>query len=157
MASQVRTTWLGRLLASRTALLVQLLILAFLLFSFGREFARNYTIHQEITDLEAEKISLEAQNSDISALMNSVQTETYIEREARIKLGLAKPGEKVVVLPGSQISKNTSVTEDGANVFLTSEDPVDLSSIANIRKWWYYFFDTNKFEMIKYYGNTSVR
>lgn len=122
--------------------------MGFLVFSFGREFVRDYSIRQEIAALEAEKASLEAENSDITSFMASIQTETYIEREARIKLGLAKPGEQVVVLPSSG-EANQGQDESGSVVEITM---ADLSSIANPSKWWYYFFDINKFDMIKIYG-----
>lgn len=138
---------MSRLLSSRTFLLINLVILGFLIFSFGREFISDYSIRQEIAALEAEKTVLENENSEIISLMNSIQTETYIEREARIKLGLAKPGENVVVLSNSD-NKQTQ-TEVNYAAEITTQD---LSSIANYRKWWYYFFDINKFDMIKIYG-----
>lgn len=144
-------------MSSRTALVVQMLILAFLVFSFGREFARDYSIQQEITDLEAERAALESENAEIAAFMNSVQTETYIEREARLKLGLAKPGEKVVVLPSPETNKEAVFSDGSISDFSAQESLLDLSSIANPKKWWYYFFDVNKYEMIKYYGNNPVR
>jgi len=62
-------------------------------------------------------------------------------------LGLAKPGENVVVLSNSD-NKQTQ-TEVNYAAEITTQD---LSSIANYRKWWYYFFDINKFDMIKIYG-----
>jgi len=155
MQGNTRTFSFTRLLSSRTFLLVNLLFLGLLIFSFGREFARNYTIQQEISELEAEKTFLEAKNSDIVTLMNSVQTETYIEREARIKLGLSKPGEKVMIVPDfNNINLTSNEAEDKNSVDYLEQIPAtDLSSIANSLKWWYYFFDVNKFDMIKIYGN----
>lgn len=133
--------------------MINLFVLGFLVFSFGREFVRDYSVRQEIAGLEAEKAALENENSEIIALMNSIQTETYIEREARIKLGLAKPGEKVVILPDSREDNQTKT-----NIDYAAEIPAeDLSAVANPRKWWYYFFDINKFDMIKIYGNRTSR
>lgn len=146
---------LSRLLSSRTFLIVNFIILAFLFFSFGREFASNYMIRQEIDELMAEKEALEAKNSELSSFMSSVQTETYIEQEARIKLGLSKPGEKVVILSNSQ-TKNLTESEAGLDLNKVDNFSVpDLTTLANPLKWWYYFFDINKFDMIKIYGNNS--
>ena len=153
MPHPARNFSLPRLLSSRTFLIANLLLLGLLFFSFGREFARNYTIQQEIAELESEKTSLEAKNSEITSLMSAVQTETFIEREARIKLGLSKPGEKVIIVPGSATT-NQAGSEQISETDYLSEIPVtDLSSVANSLKWWYYFFDINKFDMIKIYGN----
>lgn len=147
----------SRLLSSRTFLIVNLVILAFLFFSFGREFARNYIVRQEIADLTAEKKSLEAENIELSKFMSSVQTETYIEQEGRTKLGLAKPGEKVVIFSNYDSGKLSNNNLD-MDMLAASELPVvDLSTIANSSKWWYYFFDINKFDMLKVYGNSSSR
>jgi len=148
-----QSSTLSRLLSSRTFLLVNFIILAFLFFSFGREFARNYMIRQEIDELTTEKEALEAENLELSSFMSSVQTETYIEQEARIKLGLSKPGEKVVILSDSQVENST---EGDGSLDLNKVDNFfvpDPSSLANPLKWWYYFFDINKFDMIKIYGN----
>jgi cell division protein FtsB len=55
----------------------------------------------------------------------------YIEQEARNKLGLAKPGETVVIMPdasagGSQISQPNL--------------PQSVDTIPNWKKWWELFF-----------------
>lgn len=142
-----RSSGLSRLLSSRTFLLINLFVLGFLVFSFGREFVRDYSIRQEIAGLEAEKARLESENSEMAALMSFLQTETYIEREARVKLGLAKPGEQVVILPEGQSGQPAEGEADYA-----AAAAGDLFSIANPRKWWYYFFDINKFDMINLYG-----
>jgi len=145
----------SRLLSSRTFLIVNLIILSFLVFSFGREFARNYVIQQEIADLTAEKANLEAQNMELATLMSSVQTETYIEQEARVKLGLAKPGEKVVIFSGTKGAASSNDQVSGAASLAGETIASDLSALANPLKWWYYFFDINKFDMFKVYGNSS--
>jgi cell division protein FtsB len=148
MKLAARSSKLSRLLSSRTFLLINLLVLAFLVFSFSREFLRDYSLRQEIAELEAEEADLKSENSDLAALMDSIQTETYIEREARLKLGLVKPGENVIVLPDSSI-----VGPGGAaGVLAAPPAPEDLAAVANPRKWWYYFFDINKFNLIKVYG-----
>lgn len=146
----------SRFLSSKTFLCACLAVLSFLLFSFGREFANDYAIQREIAELTAEKESLAAQNTELSVLMSLVQTETYLEQEARIKLGLSKAGEKVVVF--SEDSSVLTTDENGADLPRDEKDFVsDFSALANPRKWWYYFFNINKFDMIKVYGSPLSR
>lgn len=146
----------SRFLSSKTFLFTSLAVLSFLLFSFGREFARDYLIQREIAELTAEKESLTSQNAELAALMALTQTETYLEQEARIKLGLSKAGEKVVVFSGNEGASTTD--EDTAELSLDEESfRADLSVLANPRKWWYYFFNINKFAMIKVYGSSLSR
>lgn len=137
-------------------MIANLVIFSLLVFSFGREFARNYIIQQEIAELTAEKATMEAENSELTTFMSSVQTETYIEQEARIKLGLSKPGESVVILSGLD---SVSPSNNGDALTAAEVDSLsvpDLNALANPLKWWYYFFDINKFDMIKIYGNHST-
>lgn len=146
----------SRFLSSKTFLCACLAVLSFLLFSFGREFANDYAIQREIAELTAEKESLISRNTELAALMALTQTETYLEQEARIKLGLSKAGEKVVifsedddVLASDENRADLSFGEDGFKA--------DFSALANPRKWWYYFFNINKFDMIKVYGSPLSR
>lgn len=149
-------TSFSRFLSSKTFLFASLAVLSFLLFSFGREFANNYAIQREIAELTAEKESLAAQNSELTVLMSLVQTETYIEQEARIKLGLSKAGEKVVIFSEDD---GVLLTDENRAVLSLGEDgfKADFSALANPRKWWYYFFNINKFDMIKVYGSSLSR
>jgi hypothetical protein len=124
-----------------------------LFFSFGREFARDYVIQKEIVELTAKKMAMEEKNLALSELMFAVQTETFIEQEARTKLGLSKPGETTVVFPPDGISsESATIPTEEELVFLPNS-----AALANPLKWWYYFFDLNKFDLIKVYGNSSSR
>jgi len=87
-----------RLLEFRLFFVVNAVILVLLALSFGREFLRNMEIQHDIADLKAQATSLEAKSLEIAQLNTAFQTESYIEREARLKLGLKKPGEEVVVV-----------------------------------------------------------
>lgn len=133
---------------SKTFFLINVLVLFFLIFSFGREFVRNYAIHQQISEMEAKAAALREENLSISTLLSSIQTEAYIEREARLKLDKMKPGEKIVVIESqflenssSQIDNSTAVTELG----LVEGGQIE---VANPLKWWYYFFDPIKFSLL---------
>lgn len=144
-----------RFFSSRIFLLINLFFLFFLFFSLAREWTNNYAVQQEIAKLTAEQAALEAENLDLTAIMSAVQTETYIEQEARIKLGLAKPGEKVVIFSeqDQQVAKIPDGQFDKGNI--SDQSIKAWEKLANPRKWWYYFFNSNKFDLIKVYGNPS--
>lgn len=132
----------SRLFRARWFYLVNILFIAIVGFSFVREIVRGHTIRTQIEVLEKQSESLQAQHLAIQELKNAVQTETFVEQEARLKLGLKKPGESVVIL------KNTD-TPDAANGALRNTpapaagDTIgsEEKTLANSKKWWYYFFN----------------
>ncbi len=140
------------MLEFRFLFIVNFIVLAFLAWSFGREFLRNREIQRDIASLQAEAYALQARNLEITRLHSTLQTESSIEREARLKLGLKKPGEQVVVIqPGTQ----TTQEADGA----APSDPLGILSgesgvrtVANPVKWWYYFFHREAFRQLISYG-----
>jgi len=142
-----------RLLSWRFLFVVNLMIVLFLSLSLGKEVVRNKSIQSEIESLEVQVLSLADENSQISELQSALQSESYIEREARLKLGMKKPGEMVVVIQDAD-SSSTQGT-----IMVDSTDPlgyvlvedVDINELANTSKWWYYFFDKSAFTTLQSY------
>lgn len=99
-----------------------------------RETYRGWAVDQEIRTLEQKAQALEGRRSELTVLASQMQSPSYVEREARAKLGLQKPGENVVVL-------------DGVTATVTSSWQVDVATIpskpderlSNPQRWWRYF------------------
>lgn len=69
---------------------------------------------RELADAQAEQDKLKKQ-------LEYVQSDEFVEREAREKLGLGKPGEEVIILPSSPNLKPQATNPN---------------TEANWRKWW---------------------
>jgi len=75
--------------------------------------------------------------------MDYFKEDSYLEKEARIKLNLKKPGETVVVLSkdiidGVEIVRSGSLDEEeNKEADLENNDSVE---VTNYWKWWEYFF-----------------
>ena len=83
-------------------LLLIALMLVFIL-SLLRSFRKVKKANQRILQ-EAEKVeNLKIENQKLQEKIKEVQSDEYIEREIRDKLGLAKEGEIVVVMPEDDI------------------------------------------------------
>lgn len=142
-----RSPFFERLIRWRFLLVINLVVIALLSVSLGREMIRSQAIDAQIADLQAQADTLAARNIEISELKTALQTESYIEREARLKLGMKKPGESVVV-----IQEDMAGGEDGEEI-ADASDPLGLVisdaqasiSVANPTKWWYYFFDKESY------------
>lgn len=89
-----------------------------------REIKVRADINKEIADLQAQRQKLEGQKDEVEKLLSYLQTDSYIEKEARLKLNLSLPGEK-------QINLYT----DEQNKYVVSEPEQN-----NLLKWYDYFF-----------------
>lgn len=104
--------------------------------AFVRETVRARQIDREIAALKGEADRLRVRNFEISALESSLSSGEFLEREARMKLGLQKAGEQAVVVRAADTPPETDAHR------ADSEDPPDWS---NAKKWWTYFTDPEAF------------
>jgi len=132
---QPRQGKLRRVLGLRTFFIINIVILFLVTLSFGREFVRNYEIDKEISNLEEKAFSLESQNQEILELAERLNTDDYLEQEGRMRLGLKKPGENVVI-----ISEPEDITIPSQE--LSDTPTAQQKKISNPRLWWEYFFKT---------------
>ncbi len=150
-----RTPVLLRLLELRLLTVALLLLIGFLAVSFGREMIRSRSIARDVAALEAEAASLQAKHLEITRLADTFQTEAFIEREGRLKLGLKKPGEEVVVIHEGTPSPRP---QEGANDLPASdpslsEESGSVTVLSNPEKWWIYFFDRARFDLLSSYDS----
>lgn len=107
-------------------------------FALGKEVIRKYQIENEIRQLEQEVTALENRNTELSSMIDYFDSDTYKEEQARLKLGMQKPGERVVAVLGVQT--NTDFAPDGSVSQVRSTGQEDPR--ANPQRWWDYFFST---------------
>ena len=84
------------------ALLIIGLILAF---SLTKNILKINGSGQKITDAQTKVNMLQKENQRLKNELNQIQTPQFVEGQARDKLGLAKKGETVVVLPDDESLK----------------------------------------------------
>lgn len=121
------STW-ERLVRARIVHLVIAALLLVVVVSFGREVARRYAISRELHGLQAQVSDLQKQKSQISDMIDYFRSPLFQEQEARTKLGLAKPGESVVLVPLPNTNSAVGPQHD------------QPKSGSNPLKWWQYFF-----------------
>ena len=100
--------------------------------AFVRETVRARQIDREIASLKQEADRLRVRNFEISALESSLSSGEFLEREARMKLGLQKAGEQAVVVRAPETH--------------VSQAPLPQAEAwSNPKKWWTYFTDPEAF------------
>ena len=147
----LRTTFVQRLIRWRFLIIVNVLVIVFLGMSLGRETVRSRSIQTQISELQAQAQALTARNIEISELRTAMQTEAFIEREARLKLGLKKPGETVVVVQDGLGGQEASTADPSDPLGYVVDNLDDGRAVANPTRWWYYFFDKNAFNALSEY------
>jgi len=116
------------------------IILIFLIVGIIKEKINRRQIDNEVANLEKQVKTSEKENLELGSLIEEWRGGSRVEKEARLKLGLKKPGEKVVMImketpsaPENIINKNTEII---GNII----KPKELEGAANPLKWWRYFF-----------------
>jgi len=125
-----------RILGNRTLIIIGVIILVFLSIALGKELLRRYEINREINQLETEISQLEERNLDLDELIEYFNTNSFVEKEAREKLGMQKEGETMVIINNDNqvIINNQPVEASGQSVSGSEE-------LTNPQRWWNYFFN----------------
>lgn len=113
---------------------ILVVFLVLVIIASGREAYRNYKVNQEIKKLEKKIEELQKNNVELGELEKYLQSDEFLEKEARLKLNLIKDGEKLVIIKRQEekpIIEEQKAEEQNKN-------------IPNILKWWEYFFGKNE-------------
>ncbi len=119
----------------KTVLAANLVLLSLVTWGFGGEFMRNRDMRQEIERLQAQADALETKNFGIARIGQELASAETLEREARLKLGLQKPGESVIIIQDIE----PPPPPKPADAAPSNARP----RASNAAKWWRYFFGDN--------------
>ena len=97
---------------------ILLILLGFLFYSFGGQVVEMYNVQKELKNIQVQMDDLRTKNADLRKQVEQLNSAAYVEREAREKLGLVKPGEKVILeaKPGAKGRVLTGNAKDNENV-----------------------------------------
>lgn len=109
--------------------ILSVLILVYLIFLTGRSAYYNFQTNQEVKQFKTEIETLEVENQNLQNLIAYYQTQSFKEKEARKKLGLVKPDEKVVI-----------ISKEPPPVKVPSPAPSEEPQKPNWQLWWQLFF-----------------
>lgn len=113
--------------SSANLTLLLILVFIFSLVSLARQTVKYLSINKQIADLEKSIKNLEEKNLELSGSLKYLNSKFYQEKEARLRFGLQKPGEKVIIISPLEIQQNSEI--------LPNE-----KKCPNFIKWWKYFF-----------------
>jgi cell division protein FtsB len=127
----------------KIVLAANIILVGLVAWGFLGEYQRSRALQQEIAALDARATELRQENLELTDLREKLAGSNAMEREARLKLNLQKPGEEVVVIRGEPAVATRSVvaSPDGTDAASAEEAP---TSLGNARRWWDFFFNNER-------------
>lgn len=100
------------------------LIVLAIAWSGAKTVQNNYELQKQIATIKQQNIIISLQNGNTYLQNQFYQTDEYLELSARQNLGLAAPGEQVMVVPKSVAMKfvNQSIVDNQNNTVSASVD-----------------------------------
>lgn len=116
-------------------ILIYLLIL-YTFFLLGKAVWTNYQLKQQTELIEKEIANIQKQNKDLENLILYYKSDSFREVEARRKLGLKKPDEKMMQVPVKKLGDFPSELEAQKESF---QEQTQEEKQPNWQLWWQYF------------------
>jgi cell division protein FtsB len=104
-----------------------------------REGFSQWKVDQEINRMQDEVSSLEGKKLALSELINRLDSPDALDKEARTRLDLRQPGERVIILRG--MGDPTSWQDPSADTAASQSAP---DTRDNAHRWFDYFFPKPK-------------
>jgi cell division protein FtsB len=116
--------------------LVGVIILAVISVPLVRSLMQKNRVEAEISKIKTEINNLESRNKELDELMKYLQSDQFLEKQARTNFGLKRRGEEVVVIKeeGKVAGVSTSSSDH-------SEGVDKETGRSNLDKWTSYFFE----------------
>ena len=131
---QKKKNVLSKLFFSKLFFLLSIILILLLVWFFLKGYNENRATNQNLESLKKEIEDLEKDNQEFSRLIEYFNSSSFIEKEAREKLGLKKDGEKVVVVP-----ENNDYRQDQNNK-IAEKNIENKKNIFLPKLWKDYFF-----------------
>ncbi|MFH1583172.1 MAG: septum formation initiator family protein, partial [Candidatus Falkowbacteria bacterium] len=78
--------------------LLGLVVIILIGFPFAKNTLKQYRINKEISELKKEIFDLQNKNVDLKNFVSYLESDQFAEEQARLNLGLKKPGEELTVI-----------------------------------------------------------
>ncbi|MFH1187329.1 MAG: septum formation initiator family protein [bacterium] len=129
-----------RILYSQIIIFIGIFFIIIFSIGISNRIARKNQINKETKQLQDEIDKLTENGKELNELLAYLNSNDFLEEEARTKLGLKKDGEQIVIINnnGSKSGDN-KITNSSPRIYRSAE-PAQKS---NPRKWRDYFFDVN--------------
>lgn len=124
--------------------------LLFFVFTFGltKEIVNRRQIDRQLADYQSRISQLQLENSSLAIKISSWDQSGELEANARLKLGLEKPGEQTIIIARASSNSSGLATKSNQEVVDLAPKVAASQYESNVTKWWKYLFETNNINNI---------
>jgi len=135
--SQKESKFILRLFRSKVFLFIVILFSIALVLKTGEKSCQKHQLVQEVDSLESEIKELEGDNQKINDLISYFKKDAHLENEARIKLNLKRPEEKVIIFQKDEndFSRSGQISQKKNSLLADNDNAVNY-----FWDWLEYFF-----------------
>jgi cell division protein FtsB len=108
--------------------IIALAFLLLILIPLAKNYSRKRLIEREIAEISQEITEFENKNKELQDMISYLQSDQSLEEQARLNMGMRRPGESVAVVQGDFLDL----------INLEKEKPTPL---PNWKKWRQHFFN----------------
>ena len=142
MINRRKNNYLKKIFFNRKFLaLLGLAVIILISFPFAKNTLKRYRINKEISELKKDIFDLQNKNVDLKNFVSYLESDQFAEEQARLSLGLKKPGEELTIIK-REVGDNLASTSSGATIFNIPgyEKARPEAEKSNSAKWLNYFF-----------------
>lgn len=119
----------GKILHELTPWLLSALV-AIIGISTTKQVMKRHALNKEIEELNRTAESIRQENLELENLLSYIESSAYTEEQARLRFGLAAPGEKLAIVPQVAGVSDSEPESDGV-----------VNSMKEFwENWWNHFF-----------------
>ena len=132
---------LNKIFLSQIAfMLIGFIVLILISIPLARNMSKKYRVNDEINDLQREIDDLEGRNSELKNLVEYLNSDSFVEEQARLKLNYKKIGEEVFVIKDIPASSDSTFDKNNPSYNIPGLNKGEAKEDGNIFRWWKYFF-----------------
>ena len=117
------------------------LLTLYIFFILGQAVVTNWKLKKQIDQIKTDNANLLIKNHNLENLILYYQSDSFKELEARDKLGLKLPDEKVVMVPVQKYQNGAPQPTDETVAASIAGVKIKSTHLANWQAWWSYIFD----------------
>ena len=123
---------------SKVFALSGIIIFFLIIIPLTKKVSQQYDINQEIKDLKSEITTLNNKHANLKEFISYLESDQFVEEQARLQFGLKKDGEEVVAIKIDKINQTQEQQNFSFNI-LNKEQNNNI--INNPQRWVEYFFE----------------
>lgn len=132
---------LNRIFINKISLMIiGFIVLILISIPLARSMSKRYRANDEINDLQKEIAELEGKNTELKDLIQYLNSDSFVEEQARLKLNYKKKDEEVFVIKNKEEGLQEELASKSDLLYFSDLKKDKYLKETNLIKWRRYFF-----------------